>query len=191
MAIGLPLKVKSFFRPKLGKRSRSCSSAPESERSKRTAPCTVPDELVTRETETRAGSDPISYVDPQSHSLFFQKLPLEIRRMVYEYVWSSPQDHMFHIPNGRHIHFQDGRWYNIRCVMSEMDEDPDFIQKQMDRIYDLGADSNDSKLELWQRRSSQTWGHRHWRCEERMRHPREPRVDRRNFAPIMVVCKRM
>lgn len=190
MAIGLPLKVKSFFRPKLGKRSRSRSSVPETETNKRTNPCTVHDKIVACE-EAAAFSEPINHVDPQGRSPFFQKLPLEIRRMIYEYVWSNPQDHMFHIPNGRHVHFQDGHWYNVRCVMSEADEDLDFIQKQMDRMYELGADSDDSKLKLWQRRLSQTWGHRHWRCEERMRYPREPRVDRRNFAPMMVVCKRM
>ena len=191
MAMSLPLKVKSFFRPKLGKRTRSCSSSTEADTNKRTHSRIHHDDHVTSEKKAAVCSDVIDPVDGQLQSAFFQKLPLEIRRMVYEYVWSSPQDHMFHIPSGRHIYFQDGHWYSVRCVMNEMDEDLDFIQKQMDRIYELGAEADDSKLELWQRRSSQTWGHRHWRCEERIHHPREPRVDRRNFAPLMVVCRRM
>lgn len=213
MAIGVPLKVKSFFRPKLGKRSRSSNSHPEVEVEikKRVQPWVTSDgdgdrsgsgngdgdsdkfatALAATDNDVAVCDEETNPINPQLGSPFFQKLPLEIRRMIYEYTWLSPQDHMFHVPNGRHIHFQEGHWHNVRCVMDEMDEDLGFIQKKMDEIYDLGDEGDNAKLALWQRRSSQTWGHRHWRCEERMRHPREARVDKRNFASVMVVCKRM
>ncbi|RYO76130.1 hypothetical protein DL766_002748 [Monosporascus sp. MC13-8B] len=195
MAISVPLKVRSFFRPKLGKRSRSAraiNSSWEVEWKEKTQLWATHDELAASDNAVAVSEQDADSVNPQLNSPFLQKLPLEIRRMVYEYVWSNTQDHMFHVPNGRHVYFQRGRWHNIRCVMHEIDEDPDFIQKQMDMIYESGgADSDNDKLQLWQRRLSQTWGHRHWRCEERIHHHREPRVDKTNFASMMAICKRI
>ncbi len=191
MAISVPLKVRTFFRPRLGKRSRSDNLQPEAGMKKRVQPWMPGDGVTAKDNDVAVCDEEVNPINPQINSSFFQKLPLEIRRMIYGYVWSHPHDHMFHKPSGRHIHFQEGRWYNVRCVMNKMDEDLDFIQKRMDEIYDPSNNVDNHNLELWQRRSSQTWGHRHWRCEERMRHPREPRVDKRNFASMMLVCKQM
>ncbi|RYP89300.1 hypothetical protein DL769_000134 [Monosporascus sp. CRB-8-3] len=195
MAISVPLKVKSFFRPKLGKRSRSTRSSNSSlevEWKKRVQPWVAHDELAACDNAVLVSDQDVDSADPQLNSPFLQELPLEIRRMIYGYVWSNTQDYMFHVPNGRHVYFHRGRWHNVRCVMHEVDEDPDFIQKQMDIIYESDdADSGNGNLQLWQRRLSQTWGHRHWRCEERIHHPREPSVDKTNFASMIVICKRI
>ncbi|RYP04582.1 hypothetical protein DL765_010138 [Monosporascus sp. GIB2] len=152
MAIGVPLKVRSFFRPKLGKRSRSAraiNSSLEVEWKEKPQLWATHDELAASDNAVVVSDQDVDSVNPQLNSPFLQKLPLEIRRMVYEYVWSNTQDHMFHVPNGRHVYFQRGRWRNIRCVMHEMDEDPDFIQKQMDMIYESGgADSDNDELRV-------------------------------------------
>ncbi|KAI1497755.1 hypothetical protein F5X99DRAFT_354384 [Biscogniauxia marginata] len=174
MAIGIPLRVKSLLRPKLEKR-----------RSKRfTARCQDPSEVeIEQTTIIEAPSD----FNEQQNSLFFQKLPIEVRKMIYSFVWRGTYDHMYHVPNGRHLYFKDGHWVNMRCVMSEADEDPDLIQKNMDFVYNSGQ----GDLLLWQRRLASTWGSRHWRCEERIKYGRTGAIDRTNIGCMMMVCKRM
>ncbi|KAI1073416.1 hypothetical protein F5B20DRAFT_574818 [Whalleya microplaca] len=174
MAVGIQSRVKSFFRTKLDKRRRTSNTPLEYEsEKKRTASNPTPDsELAT--------------VYHQLDSLFF-RLPIELRKIIYGLVWVGDYDHMYHVPNGRHIHFHDGHWVNMRCVIYPEDEELGFVQKNMDMIYDSGK----GDLVMWQRRLSSTWGSRHWRCEERIQYGRQTSVDRTNFASMMLVCKRM
>ncbi|KAI0394137.1 hypothetical protein F5Y17DRAFT_271515 [Xylariaceae sp. FL0594] len=124
----------------------------------------------------------------QWQSPFFKYLPLEIRKMIYAYVWPGPYDHMYHEPRGRHLHFQDGHWVHTRCVMFQEDEGhTDFIQAQMDMI----SHSGQGNLLLWQRRLASTWGQRHWRCEERVLYGEPTAIDRTDLGALMVVCKKM
>ncbi|KAI0191623.1 hypothetical protein F4808DRAFT_453614 [Astrocystis sublimbata] len=133
-------------------------------------------------------STPTTVFNDQHDSSFFQKLPLEIRKIIYSYVWQGPYDHMYHEPNGRHLHFKNGHWVHTRCVMyQEDDEDPDLIQKQMDQIRNSGR----GDLLLWQRRLASTWGQRHWRCAERVEYGRPTSIDRTDLGALMVVCKMM
>lgn len=119
MAVGtIQLKVKSFFRSSLKRRRRLSSpySEHEHKKLKNTSALTI---------EDNNGPG----LDFQLASPFFRNLPIEIRRMIYELVWCGPYDHKYHTLRGRHIHFVDGHWVNMRCVMYKDDEDPDLIQK--------------------------------------------------------------
>ncbi|KAH9889709.1 hypothetical protein F4778DRAFT_773306 [Xylariomycetidae sp. FL2044] len=184
MAVGIPLKVKSYFRPKLQKRTRRVSnSSPgceSGENKKRLVDSPPPIE--------KALPEPVPVIDEQLDCTFLQKLPIEIRKIIYTYVWHGDYDNKYHVPKGRHIHFKDGHWTNTRCVMFRMDEDLELIQKNMDRAHSSGADH---QIHLWQRRLSSTWGSRHWRCEERVEYGRPTSVDKTDFGSMMMVCKRM
>ncbi|KAI0551313.1 hypothetical protein F4679DRAFT_539976 [Xylaria curta] len=185
MAISVPSRLKSYLRQKLEKTRRCNAQAStdtnKSERRDLTSPATPrtikPDVSTTR-----------PRFDEQHDSSFFQKLPLEIRKMIYAYVWQGPYDHMYHESNGRHLHFKDGHWVHTRCVMyQEDDEDLDLIQKQMDLIRETGR----GDLLLWQRRLASTWGQRHWRCAERIEYGKPTSIDRTDLGALMIACKKM
>ncbi|KAI1340210.1 hypothetical protein F5Y15DRAFT_51762 [Xylariaceae sp. FL0016] len=181
MALGISLKVPSYFRSKHVKKRRSSDSLlinPSENSEKYDVPrhpaATGPDEGT------------VQY-DEQLNSAFFQKLPIEIRKMIYAFAWPGSHDHRYHEPNGRHLHFKDGHWTNTRCVMSKDDEDLDLIQKNMDLIRNTGQ----GNLLMWQRRLASTWGSRHWRCEERVEYGGPTRIDQTHIGSVMMVCKRM
>ncbi|KAI0007690.1 hypothetical protein F4779DRAFT_495357 [Xylariaceae sp. FL0662B] len=174
MVVHIQSKVTSFFHHKLGKSTKSNKTPLELEITKKTTSDSTPSEC-----------DGVT-LNQQLGSRFF-KLPIEIRKIIYDLVWVGDYDYMYHVPNGRHIHFQDGHWINMRCVMYPEDEEPGFVQKNMDMIYDTGK----GDLVMWQRRLSSTWGSRHWRCEERTQSGRQKSVDRTNFVSMMLVCKQM
>ncbi|KAI1463798.1 uncharacterized protein F4812DRAFT_231431 [Daldinia caldariorum] len=176
MAVGIQSKVKSFFRSNLKRRRRLSSPSSEYEYKKlrNTSATTIEDDVGPK-------------LDLQLESPFFRNLPIEIRRMIYELVWSEPHDHKYHTLRGRHIHFVDGHWINMRCVMYEDDEDLDLIQKNMDIVHNSGK----GDLVMWQQRLASTWGGRHWRCEERVQYGTQKSVDGTNFMSMMLVCKRM
>ncbi|KAI0595698.1 hypothetical protein F4775DRAFT_594990 [Biscogniauxia sp. FL1348] len=180
MATGIPKRIRSLLL-RLQRRLK------RREPKRLAAPCHDPsqDECVQR-VEVVPLEEPVGYSE-QPDSSFFQKLPIEIRKTIYAYIWPGAYDHMYHVPNGRHIVFKQGRWYNMRCVMSEADEDHDLIQKNMDYIYETGH----GDLLMWQRRLSSTWGYRHWRCEERIEYGQIGAIDRTDFGSMMLVCKRM
>ncbi|KAI0016848.1 hypothetical protein F4780DRAFT_782894 [Xylariomycetidae sp. FL0641] len=181
MTLGITFKVKSYLRPGAAKKRSKPGSSNSSERDVAHGKLDVSDVIPSPMEEAVS-------VDQQLRSLFFQKLPPEIRQAIYAYVWPGPHDHRYHSPDGRHIHFKDGRWSLRRCVMYKEDEDLDFIQKQMDRCYDPRQDT----LLLWQKRLASTWGVRHWRCEERVEYGQKPaRIDYTDLPSLMLVCKRM
>ncbi|KAK5633697.1 hypothetical protein RRF57_009412 [Xylaria bambusicola] len=188
MASDFPSRLKSYLRRKLQKSRK----------------CTAPDASTNISTTERkhlasltpnAAVKPVSAVptptvrfDEQQNSSFLQKLPFEIRSMIYAYVWQGTYDHMYHESNGRHLHFKDGHWIGTRCVMyQEDDEDMDMIQKQMDIIRHSGI----GDLLMWQRRLASTWGQRHWRCAERIEYGRPTSIDRTDLGALMVTCKKM
>ncbi|KAI8626556.1 hypothetical protein F5Y19DRAFT_446065 [Xylariaceae sp. FL1651] len=186
MALGISSRVKAYLLPKLQKRKRSNSSKTTGTDKTRRKDSTFP--TTTLEVSEPDVSEKNATFDGQLHSSFFQKLPLELRKMVYAYVWQGSYDHMYHESNGRHLHFKDGHWVHTRCVMyQEDDEDIDSIQRHMDLIHHSGR----GNLLLWQRRLASTWGHRHWRCEERVEHGKPTSIDRTDLGALMVVCKRM
>ncbi|KAI0427691.1 hypothetical protein F5Y09DRAFT_315414 [Xylaria sp. FL1042] len=186
MAIGIPSRLRSYLRRKLEK-SRRCRAHPSKSTNiaerKGVASPTMPIATIRPDMST-----PKTKFDEQQACSFFQKLPIEIRKMVYAYVWQGPYDHMYHESNGRHLHFRNGHWVHTRCVMyREDDEDMDMIQKQMDSIHRTGR----GDLLLWQRRLASTWGQRHWRCAERIEYGKPTSIDRTDLGALMVACKKM
>ncbi|KAI0114399.1 hypothetical protein GGR51DRAFT_556257 [Nemania sp. FL0031] len=185
MAVGATSRLRSYLRQKLGKTKRcsdftstTTNEIEEESSASPTTPKTIKLKVLT----------PKSKFDDQQDCSFFQKLPIEIRKMIYAYVWQGPYDHMYHESNGRHLHFKDGHWVHTRCVMyQEDDQDKDLIQKQIDAI--LESDRGD--LLLWQKRLASTWGQRHWRCEERIKYGRPTSIDRTDLGALMITCKKM
>lgn len=185
MAIGVSSRLRSYLRQKLEKTKRYNTQTSTDTNKAERRDLTL---LATPKTSIPDVSTPRTRFDEQHDSSFFQKLPLEIRKMIYAYVWQGPYDHMYHESNGRHLHFKDGRWVHTRCVMyQEDDEDTDMIQKQMDLIRNTGR----GDLLLWQRRLASTWGQRHWRCAERIEYGKPTSIDRTDLGALMVACKKM
>ncbi|TGJ80843.1 hypothetical protein E0Z10_g7914 [Xylaria hypoxylon] len=185
MAVGVPSRLKSYLRQKLEK-SRRCSAPPSTNTNKPEGKgLTSPETPNTIKPDV---STPKTRFDEQQDCSFFQKLPFEIRKMIYAYVWQDPYDHMYHESNGRHLHFKDGHWVHTRCVMyQEEDDDRDLIQKHMDLIHHTGR----GDLLLWQRRLASTWGQRHWRCAERIEYGKPTSIDHTDLGALMVACKKM
>ncbi|KAI1418876.1 hypothetical protein F5Y12DRAFT_383087 [Xylaria sp. FL1777] len=186
MSASIPIRLRSYLSRKLEKsrrrRAHLSTNTDVPERGHLGSP-TTPSITTKPDVPT-----PKTIFDEQINCPFFQKLPLEIRKMIYAYVWQGPYDHIYHESNGRHLHFKDGRWVHTRCVMyREDDEDTDIIQKQMDLIHDTGM----GDLLLWQRRLASTWGQRHWRCAERIEYGKPTSIDRTDLGALMVACKKM
>lgn len=122
----------------------------------------------------------------QHRSTFFRKLPLEIRKAIYQYLWAR---------HGQHFHWytDQGRPAIARCVMSELDEDDDLIQKQMDMIHSSPFPDTIKAIQMtmWQRRLTSSWGRRHWRCEERLETECRRRLRNPHFMAVILVCKKM
>ncbi|KAJ8126313.1 hypothetical protein O1611_g7325 [Lasiodiplodia mahajangana] len=185
MAVGATSRLRSYLRQKLGKTRRRGALTS-------TATNKIEEEFsaspLTPETIELEAPRLNSTFDEQQDCSFFRELPIEIRKMIYAYVWQGPYDHMYHESNGRHLHFKDGHWVHTRCVMyQEDDRDKDLIQKQMDSILESGR----GDLLLWQRRLASTWGQRHWRCEERIKYGRPTSIDRTDLGALMITCKKM
>ncbi|KAI1302709.1 hypothetical protein F5Y03DRAFT_360694 [Xylaria venustula] len=186
MATNIPSRLRSYLRQKLekskGRKVRPPTNASSAEgRDMVSLKAPIP----TLEVDISA---PKTRFDEQRDCSFFQKLPVEIRKMIYAYVWQGDYDHMYHEPNGRHLHFKHGHWVHTRCVMyKEDDEDTDMIQKQMDIIHHGG----NGNLLLWQRRLASTWGRRHWRCAERIEFGKPTSIDRTDLGALMIACKKM
>ncbi|KAH8681651.1 hypothetical protein BX600DRAFT_429571 [Xylariales sp. PMI_506] len=124
-----------------------------------------------------------------SRCLLLRKIPIEVRRLVYDYIWEENGLH-------KHVYSKRGRLHMAPCVMRRMDEEPDFIQKQMDRVEEArDLDSfRDDRMKMWHRRRVFSWGYRHWRCEERIKDfmviPKdEPSNSGGVFINMLLVCK--
>lgn len=131
---------------------------------------------------------PVSITSEQAESPFLQKLPLEIRRLIYQHVWADPKkEYNYHHPYGRHVSYIRGRWFSRRCVMYSIDDDLNTIQSEMDAEYD---EKKLERLRLCHMRLRSSWGHRHWRCEQRSWRPLHG-IDKTGFISLMTVCKRL
>ena len=122
----------------------------------------------------------------QHQSVFFRELPLEIRRSIYHYLWAR---------HGQHFHWYTdrGRPAIAKCVMSELDEDDDLIQKQMDMVHASPFPDTIKAIQMtmWQRRLTSSWGRRHWRCEERLETESRRRLRTPHFMAAILICKKM
>ncbi|KAK8105788.1 hypothetical protein PG999_009147 [Apiospora kogelbergensis] len=114
------------------------------------------------ETSTQASKD-VAPVAEQEGSRFLQKLPIEIRRMIYTLIW---EDH----DRQYHLFLDNGRLRRLKCVKHHSDDDEDAIQKAMDVVYESQSPGmvTHAQLRLWRRRLASTWGCRHWRYPEIM-----------------------
>ncbi|KAJ3579063.1 hypothetical protein NPX13_g1501 [Xylaria arbuscula] len=188
MVVGVPSRLRSYLRQQLEKSKRfTFHHTSTSTKTKAINDSSSPIPVTTVTSKPDVPTPRIRY-DEQRNSFFFQKLPFEIRTMIYAYIWQGDYDHMYHESNGRHLHFQNGHWISTRCVMyQEDDEDLDMIQKQMDIIQRSGH----GDLLLWQRRLASTWGQRHWRCGERIEYGRPTSIDRTDLGALMVTCKKI
>jgi hypothetical protein len=179
MALGISSGIKSYIRPRFW-----------TQRSSQTARSGDSNTLGTgHEVVRTVESELLDELPPpltsQLDSQFFQRLPLEIRKIIYDHVWGA---------HGRqhHVYMTNHGLTNARCVMDSRDEDPDLIQKEMDRINEWEhVDSfSDQRMRMWYARLVSSWGHRHWRCEERVKYGSIP-TGSPNFMSMMLVCKRM
>lgn len=188
MAVGIPSRLRSYLRRQL-ERSKRCTNhhTSISKNTTKKTDSASPTATALPKPKPDVAVPRIRY-DEQEDSSFFQRLPFEIRTMIYAYLWQGEYDYMYHESNGRHLHFKDGHWTSTRCVMyQEEDDDLDMIQKQMDVIQRLG----NGDLMLWQRRLASTWGQRHWRCGERLEYGKPASIDRTDLGALMVTCKKM
>ncbi|KAI1332338.1 hypothetical protein F5Y16DRAFT_175557 [Xylariaceae sp. FL0255] len=197
MAISISSRVRSYFRPKLDSNcspiysTSPCKDVGNQTRSKnvktKKSGDIVKPQVLYQSGQSKTQSTNVAF-DEQLQSVFFQKLPLELRQMVYGYLWSSPNERRYHERRGRHLHFKNGHWIQTRCVMyPEDDKDLDRIQTNMDSIRHTGT----GDLLLWQQRLASTCGHRHWRCEERVKYGKPTSIDRTGLGTVMRTCKRM
>jgi hypothetical protein len=183
MAFGISSNIKAQLRPKLGKRNRSSRSgvfgiAATEHKGKRTREAEPVEALQTPP-------------NAQLESQFFQRLPVEIRKIVYSYVWEASCQKC-------HIYMKYGRLANHRCVMGPKHGDFDFIQKEMDRIHEMDdtiGNLKDEIMRTWNRRLMSTWGTRHWDCEQNVEYSNGGSSDMANytvdFMSVMLVCKLM
>ncbi|KAI0880567.1 uncharacterized protein GGS22DRAFT_83092 [Annulohypoxylon maeteangense] len=132
--------------------------------------------------------------NPQSGSILFGGLPLEIRDMIYVECWKVSG-------LNQHIFIRAGRLTHWPCALSsdEVDERPDELQRMLE-AQETQRRSRTRSLKLddkWTRRFSSPW-HNHWRCEEEMEMMTNertgldhlPRPNRTLFLPILLACKR-
>jgi hypothetical protein len=128
---------------------------------------------------------PSSPVNPQLDSGFLQKLPLELRKMIYIYSWNRWR-------LGYHIYWKNGRPGHYKCCRDPELHDPDCCQRSLD--YYQGQMtfnwSDEGHMRMWYDRLVSPWGYRHFECEDRYRVG--SREDDGRFVPdLMLVCKRM
>jgi hypothetical protein len=143
-------------------------------------------------TGRRIRSRPAMGKQTDKRSPLFTNLPLEIRKIVYNFVWAARGQYHHIYQKGYHLH-------HAKCVMNPADQDPDFVQLQMDRICNEPAKDGlkNSSLLMWSRRvAGHTWGHRHWRCEERLKFDYSERSefrapDRTDWMSLLLVCRQM
>ncbi|OTA88856.1 hypothetical protein M434DRAFT_398873 [Hypoxylon sp. CO27-5] len=147
---------------------------------------TVPDTDRMRET-----------ADLQLDSIFFGKLPLEIRDIIYAECWKA---------SGlkQHILIQGGSLTHWPCTLASQGPDERLEElRRIVQVQEVPLRSHTRALRLddkWSARFSSPW-HEHWGCEEDMRknafinvgtyqgRPSHPR--RTLFLPILLSCKRM
>ncbi|KAH6660765.1 hypothetical protein BKA67DRAFT_64995 [Truncatella angustata] len=127
----------------------------------------------------------------QDQRSFLRNIPPEIRNVIYEYLWSS---------RGReyHIYHKNGQLLHAPCVMYPRDNDMNSIQREMDRVYESPAVDmfKESSLQMWHKRLTSDWGHRHWRCKERLhldasRSSGREEEDKTDWMGMLLVCKQM
>lgn len=117
----------------------------------------------------------------QFQSYFFGKLPLEIRRQIYEEIWrtTSEDQHIFH---------HNGRLRRCACITDhDAEDDRDDIVENFRLEKALTNETYFSNTALHQQLSS-TWT-KHWKCEEHLtKHgAKEPSP----FLSPLITCKRM
>ncbi|KAI1431481.1 hypothetical protein GGR50DRAFT_697966 [Xylaria sp. CBS 124048] len=208
MAPGVVSRLKTYVRQKLSarkaNRSRSRDIPPyasakqsttEADEGEHTTSSATSNTAESERSKTTTSTTSTPNFNDQQTSPFFQTLPLEVRKMIYAYIWRGPHDHRYHESSGRHLHFQDGRWLHTRCVMyREDDEDLDLIQTNMDTIQRQADEAvghpgvhGDAALLMWQRRLASTCGRRHWRCGERMEFSLPSSIDRTDLGALMMM----
>ena len=118
----------------------------------------------------------------QFESAFFGKLPLEIRRQIYEELWRTTGG------ESHHIFHHSGRLRRCACVTDHDAEDErDGIVEnfKLEKALTHKTYFSDPALH---RQLSSMWT-QHWRCEE---HLAKCGMDKRSpFLPMLTTCKRM
>ncbi len=117
----------------------------------------------------------------QLQSDFFGRLPLEIRRQIYEELWRTTSE-------SQHIYHHDGRLRRCACVTDHDAEDErDDIVESFRLEKSLTHETYFSNPAL-HRQLSSTWT-KHWKCEEHL--AKHGTKDRSPFMSPLVTCKRM
>ena len=121
--------------------------------------------------------------DPQLASLFFSRLPLEIRRKIYDYYWDGPH------PRAQHILSDNNRkeFASSACIINPDEIDP--CWDELGRDYPAIKAQGYALEAKWVTRLRSDW-HNHWRCQEEALSNTVSMKDNSN-ASILSVCKRM
>ncbi|KAK8051499.1 hypothetical protein PG993_002884 [Apiospora rasikravindrae] len=134
------------------------------------------------------GSDFTMSADLQHQSVFFGKLPREIRDMVYLAMWdvSGTQQHIFEHEEG------SGHVTHFPCILATGEQDS--RNHEFEKLWHRQQACRPRSLvedPVWARRMSSTWNE-HWRCEEAMLANREKgNKSSTLFLPSLLTCRRM
>jgi hypothetical protein len=127
---------------------------------------------------------PTHHLDTTSHhqlqSTFFGKLPLEIRRQIYQELWASSG-------LDQHIYQKGGRFSHCPCTIDH--DEPD-ERDELVELYRLEKDITDCdsfKNSALHQKLSSPWT-KHWKCEEHLSQNGAPLNP---FLLSLVSCKRM
>lgn len=133
------------------------------------------------------GIDLSSSADPQLQSVFFGRLPREIRDMIYHEMWevSGSRQHVFETEDGPTLgHFP--------CVLTPREKDT--RNEDFERLWDRQQERRPRSLVVdapWAERMASSW-HEHWKCEEAMRASRASGSQTGTlFLPSLLTCRRM
>lgn len=136
---------------------------------------------------TSPGMDFAGSADPQLQSVFFGRLPREIRDMIYHAMWevSGRRQHVFETGT-------DTALGHFPCVLAPGEKDT--RNEDFEALWNRQQERRPRSLVVdapWAERMASPW-HEHWRCEEAMRASRASgRPTGTLFLPSLLACRRM
>ncbi|KAK8080061.1 hypothetical protein PG997_007879 [Apiospora hydei] len=134
------------------------------------------------------GSDFTMSADLQHQSVFFGKLPREIRDMVYLAMWdvSGTQQHVFEHEEG------SGHVTHFPCILAAGEQDN--RNHEFEKLWRRQQALRPRSLvedPVWAKRMSSPWNE-HWKCEDAMLASREKgNKSCTLFLPSLLTCRRM
>lgn len=132
--------------------------------------------------------------DDQLDSAFFQRLPLEIRRMIYVEFWHLESPYLkLHIVNQSQItsRYMEWRKSSSRCLVEDQNGPDDRFEQFKASMSRVTTRADLERKRDWIRRIDSLWS-LHWMCEEvhnRSLGRAEPGWS--PFLPVLLTCRQM